>query len=134
HRAGIVFVLNSRSEVFLTKRSLQKKIFPGCVDVACTFHVKYGQSYEEAAKAELLEETGIKNAELDYLGKFVLDKDPDHLMVAVFRTVSDEKITLDPSEAEEGKYYSIDAADEIIRTQKTTGWAKPAWEVFKRSV
>ncbi|MDD5162608.1 MAG: NUDIX domain-containing protein [Candidatus ainarchaeum sp.] len=131
HRAGVVFVLNSKKEVFLTKRSPEKKIFPGCVDCACSFHVKYGQTYAEAAKAELFEETKIKGKP-KYLGKFVMDKNPEHLVVAVFKIFHDGKIVLDKSEATSGKFFSLEEADRIIKTKKTTHWLPEAWKIYKK--
>lgn len=117
HRAGVVLVFNSKGKMFLAKRSPEKKIFPNCVDCACSFHVKYGQAYAKAAKTELFEETKIVGNP-EYLGKAVIDKEPDHLIVAVFKIVHDGKIVLDKSEATSGKFYSFEEADRAIKNKK----------------
>ncbi|MDD5148045.1 MAG: HD domain-containing protein [Candidatus ainarchaeum sp.] len=131
HRAGVVLVFNKKGEVFLTKRSGKKKIFPNCIDCACSFHVKYGQSYAEAAKAELFEETKIKGSP-KYLGKTVVDKEPDHMIVAVFKISHKGKIVLDPEEAGSGKFYSFKEADRIIKNEKTTHWLPEAWKIYEQ--
>ncbi len=131
HRAGIVFVFNSKGKVFLAKRSPEKKIFPNCIDCACSFHVQYGQTYAEAAKDELFEETKIRGNPKS-LGKFVLDKDPDHLIVAVFKIVHNGKIVLDKSEAIGGAFFSFGEADRIIKNKKTTHWLPEAWKIYKK--
>src|SRR5207244_12184401 len=45
------------------------RLFPGCWDSSSSFHVTFGETYEQAARGELKEETGI-SAPLTYLGKF----------------------------------------------------------------
>ena len=132
HRAGVVFVLNSKSEVALAKRSRKKIIFPGSTDSVCSFHVKYGQSYAEAAKKELSEETGIR-IKPDYIGKFLLDEDPDHIMVAVFLVRHDGAIVLDPSEVESLKFHSLRETDSIIKNKTVTSWMKGAWKLFRET-
>jgi len=131
HRAGVVLVFNSKGELFLAERSPEKSIFPNCVDSASSFHVTYGESYDEAAKRELFEETKLKE-KLHYLGKVLVDEDPDHMMVAVYKIRSDEKIVLDPSEAISGKFYPLKEADKIIKNEKTTSWLKGAWKIYRK--
>ena len=129
HRAGIVLVFNSKGELFLTNRSPEKKIFPNCVDTACSFHVKYGQTYEEAAAQELLEETRIK-ATPQYLKTFLQDEDPDHMMVAMFKLIHDGKIELDPAEATSGEFYTLEEAKKLVKKKKPTHWLRKALELI----
>lgn len=132
HRAGVVLVFNQKEEIFLTHRSPLKKIFPDCFDCACSFHVKYGEPYEKEAKRELNEETKIQEP-IEYLGKFLLDKEPDHLIVAVYKANTNSNIVLDPEEAASGKFYPFEQADRIISTEKTTHWLPKAWKIYKNS-
>ena len=60
HREVHVWVYNDEGGVLLQKRSLTKDTFPGLLDASAGGHVELNQSYKEAAKKELLEETGIK--------------------------------------------------------------------------
>ncbi|UCD03076.1 MAG: NUDIX domain-containing protein [Candidatus Aenigmatarchaeota archaeon] len=131
HRSGVVLVFDSKQNICLAIRSPLKEIFPSCIDSVCSFHVKYGQTYLEAVKEELFEETGIK-AKPEYLGKFLLDEDPDHMIVAVFSTVTDERLKLDPEEAISHTFYDSDKADELIKNEKTTSWLPEAWDLYKK--
>jgi len=130
HRGGVVLVFDSEKRVCLTNRSPLKTIFPNCVDSACSFHVKFGQTYLEAAEEELFEETKIK-AKPKYLGKSLLDRGPDRMIMAIFRIDTDEKILLDPTEATSYKFYNSDEADKLIKTEKTTSWLPMAWKLTK---
>jgi len=131
HRAGVVLVFDFRQRVCLARRSLKKAIFPGCIDSVCSFHVKHGQTYPEAAMEELFEETGFK-AEPKYIGKFLLDEDPDRMIVAVFSLVTGERPSLDPAEAASCEFYNHDDAGRLMKNGKTTPWLLGAWNLYKK--
>ena len=132
HRAGVVLVFDSKQCICLAMRSPIKKICPNCIDSVCSFHVKYGQTNLEAAKTELFEETGIRSKP-EYLGKLLLDENPDHMIVAVFSIVTDEKLSLDPAEATSYDFYNSDDADELIKNEKITPWLRGAWNLYKET-
>jgi isopentenyldiphosphate isomerase len=56
YRVCSVWITNDNNELLLAQRSFHKKIFPGIWDVAVAGTVEKGETYEEAAKRELLEE------------------------------------------------------------------------------
>ncbi len=132
HRAGIVLVFDPGGRICLAERSLEKATCPGCTDSVCSFHVKYGQTYQEAAAAELLEETGIR-ADLRLMGSFLLDEGPDRMIVAVFSTVSDERPALDPAEAASCGFYNQDDAGRLMKHGKATPWLIRAWDLYLES-
>ena len=53
HRATHVLVFNSRSEVFLQKRSMKKDRQPGVWDSSVSGHVDSGEDYDACAVREL---------------------------------------------------------------------------------
>ena len=59
HRSGMVFLTRSDGKILIQRRNVEKQTFPDCYDASSTFHVTFGESYEEAAKREMIEETGI---------------------------------------------------------------------------
>ncbi len=71
HDIGVIniFVFNSQCKLLLPKRSMDRRIFPGCFDFSCGEHVVSGEDYNQAAKRGIEEELGIKDAELIELGK-----------------------------------------------------------------
>jgi len=64
-----IFILNSEGKILLPKRTMTKKIFPGCFDFSCGEHVLSGETYDEAAIRGLKEELDIKELKLETLGK-----------------------------------------------------------------
>ena len=69
HRAGMVFLMRSDGKILITRRSLSKETFPDAYYSSCAFDVSFGETYEEAARRELFEETGIHDTP-EYLGEF----------------------------------------------------------------
>jgi len=59
HRAVHILVLNPEGLLLLQKRSLHKDVQPGKWDTSVGGHVRFGQSYAEAALREAEEELGI---------------------------------------------------------------------------
>src|SRR5260370_42126101 len=66
---GMIFLARSDGKILLQRRSPNNKIFPNCWDSSSSFHVTFGESYEQAARRELREETAV-SALFEYLGKF----------------------------------------------------------------
>jgi isopentenyl-diphosphate delta-isomerase len=69
HRSVYVFLINSKDELFVQKRSMSKDLYPGYYTGSATGHVDYGEIYDQAAQRELREELGI-NVPLEKVGKF----------------------------------------------------------------
>ena len=129
HRTGIVFLMNRLNQVYLTKRTSQKKTFPSCYDSSVSFHVRYGETYGESAKRETEEEIGIK-AFLKYIGKFQHRDPPEYQFVSVYLCVSDDEPVIDHKEFSEGKFYSMNEAEKIIRSEKITPWLRDGWKML----
>ena len=53
------FVINSEGEIWIPRRSADKRIFPLCLDMSMGGHVESGETYEDALKRETQEELNI---------------------------------------------------------------------------
>jgi isopentenyl-diphosphate delta-isomerase type 1 len=133
HRAGMIFIIRRDGKILLTKRSLSKKTFPNMYDCSCAFHVTFGESYEEAAKRELSEETGIHGI-LQYMGKFSFLEPPENEMVAVFRCPSNEPLTIDREESTAAVFYSITDVDRIVASEEVTPWLREGWRLVRNHI
>ena len=78
HRSGMTFLVRSDGTILIQRRS-PNTTFPGCWDSSSSFHVTFGEIYEQAAIRELKEETGV-SATITYLGKFTYRVPPENEM------------------------------------------------------
>lgn len=106
HRSVYVIVLNDRDEVFLQKRSKRKDLYPGLYACSASGHVEYGESYEEAARRELMEELGV-NAQLKWIGKFKCFSEIEREISALYLCRHNGPFKLNTEEISEGKFVSV---------------------------
>ena len=60
HKAVVVFILNSKNQILLQKRSPKKKLWPDMWDISAGGHVLSGEFGFQATIRECYEELGIK--------------------------------------------------------------------------
>ncbi len=133
HRSGMTFLVRSNGKIMLQHRSAEKTPFPDCWDSSSSFHVIFGESYEQAARRELREEIGI-SAQPVYLGKFSYYVPPENEIVAVFRCKSDRTVEIDQSESSGASFHTTDEVDRIIRSGVIAPWLRRAWELARRKI
>lgn len=115
HRSVYVIVINDRGEIFIQKRSLKKDLYPGYYACSASGHVEYGESYEEAARRELLEELGIE-APLKEICKFKCFSDVEREISALFICRHNGPFRLNSEEVSGGEFISIEDLERIIET------------------
>jgi isopentenyl-diphosphate delta-isomerase type 1 len=106
HRGIHVLVFNSKGDLLLQKRSMSKKTYPGRWTSSCSGHVSYGESYDEAAKRELLEEIGI-STKMTELFKFYDDNPVDREIAKVFVAQHEGPFKIDNDEVDDAKFFSM---------------------------
>ncbi len=65
HKPAWSWVYNSKGEVLVQKRSMNKKVFPGCWDMSCAGHVDAGERTIDGLIREVKEELGVDISEKD---------------------------------------------------------------------
>jgi isopentenyl-diphosphate Delta-isomerase len=106
HRGIHVFVLNIKGEILLQRRSDTKDYYPGFYDSSVGAQVISGETYEECALRETMEELGFKPNDLaiicDYNSYSSRQKEKRRLFI----TYSKGNFKIDPKEVESVKWYS----------------------------
>src|SRR4030042_2591668 len=92
YRVINVFIVDSKGEILMPRRTASKKIFPLCLDMSVGGHVRSGESYEEALKHETKGEVGIniENVPCCCLGSLTPQKNGVSAFMQVYEIKSDE--------------------------------------------
>jgi isopentenyl-diphosphate Delta-isomerase len=133
HRAGMIFLTRSDGTILLQRRSPKNTIFPNCWDSSSSFHVTFGESYEQAAERELKEETGV-SAPLAYLGKFSYHAPPENEIVAVFSSRSDDPFMIDQVESSEASFHTRDEVRVIAASEAAAPWLRKGWKIADSTI
>jgi isopentenyldiphosphate isomerase len=115
-----IFILDDNEKLLITKRSSKKESFPSRYDLATCGNVKADESYEDAAKREVIEELGIE-CDLKFLGKIYNEFKENDLTIKYFTGIflgyysgevrlSDELVEL--------KRLSVEEVGELINKNK----------------
>jgi len=115
HRAVHIFVLNTRGELLLHKRTASKDEYPLCYTSSASGHLGSGEDYTEAAVRELEEELGLRSP-IEFLKKFPGGPETAMEHSGLYRTVTDETPVPDPGEIASIEYLSLAAVhDRVLR-------------------
>ncbi len=131
HRAVSIFIFNSKGQLLLQKRAINKYHSPGLwTNTACT-HPRPNESNVNAATRRLNEEMGIKTNELTKLFDFIYKEKLDNNLTEyefdhVFVAISDSMPIPEPSEVCDYKYVDTDLILKKIREKPDdyTVWFK----------
>jgi isopentenyl-diphosphate delta-isomerase type 1 len=118
HRAILVFVFNSKRELYMQKRSKNKFLFPGLWGIGAGGGVSLGESYEAAAIRELEEELGITNVNIEYIFNFSYRSDIMNNICKVYKCIYDGEIKIKENEVEKGDFKTIDEIKQMVEEGK----------------
>lgn len=137
HRAFSVFIFNSKGEMLLQQRALNKYHSAGLWTNACCSHPIPGEATADAAHRRLQEELGF-NTSLDKIFEFTYQTAFDNGLIEhefdhVFAGVYEQRITPNPEEVHEICYKSLDDIQQSLQThpQKYTSWFHIAFPKVK---
>jgi isopentenyldiphosphate isomerase len=85
-RAADCFIVNSKGELFIPRRSMSKKMFPGGLDFSCAEHVQSGETYDEAIVRGFKEELDI-DIDISKLAKIAKVNLRDYNVAPYFDTI-----------------------------------------------
>ena len=89
HRSVGVLLRDDQGRVLVHRRAKIKRVFPQFYDMFVAGMVPAGETYDEAAVRECLEEVGQRGVELEQIGKFRFD----HTVVPQWAAVYEAELT-----------------------------------------
>ncbi len=114
HPVVHLHLFNREGKLFLQKRSMKKDIQPGKWDTSVGGHIDPGEIVEDALRRETSEEIGLKNIVPQFLHKYVWESPRERELVFSFIAVSDNAPVTDPSEIDDGRFWSYDEIERNI--------------------
>lgn len=124
HKAVVVFIINSKNQVLLQKRSKSKRMWPDMWDVTAGGHVDAGEFGFQSVLRECEEELGIKlnKEDLTFIGSSLSENIKGDIVNKHFneyyianKEVDETKLHLQEEEVSEVKWID---KDEIIKKIK----------------
>lgn len=106
HPVVHLHVINSKGEVFLQKRPMNKSVQPGKWDTSVGGHIAVGENLETSLQREALEEIGIKDFKAELAGNYVWESDIERELVFCFITHYDGPIDTHKEELAGGRFWS----------------------------
>lgn len=118
HRGVVIFIFNSKGEIFIHKRTANKKIYPGMWNMTCGGSVVSEENFFKGAIRETTEETGIKNPKLEFLFMDRYKSILDNVIAAVYKLKFNGNIKIQKEEIEKGFFVSIRELKKLIKRER----------------
>lgn len=137
HRAFSVFIFNSKGEMLLQQRAMEKYHSPGLWTNACCSHPSPGEDTQQAAERRLFEELGFKislKKSFSFTYRSVFDNGlTEHEYDHVFTGTYDGDIHPDPKEVMDYQFCSIEEIDQALEKEpkRFTTWFNIAFPLLR---
>ena len=134
HRAVYVFVLNTRGELFVHRRTATKDVYPGYCDPTIGGVVGTGEEYDAAAERELAEELGLIGVPIIRLGGLRYADEGTRICGMVYLTRHDGPFVLQAEEIASGGFVPLAQAQRVARDERCCPDAVAALEAYGDAV
>jgi len=113
HRVVHVLIFNSKGELLLQKRSMNKDVAPGKWDTSVGGHVNRGEILLDAVKREMNEELGITMCQPGFLYSYIHSNPYETELVYTYSCLYDGETYFNKEEIDEVRFWSL---EEIAHT------------------
>ena len=107
HPVVHLHIINSKGEIYLQKRSMQKDTFPGKWDTSVGGHVDLGETIEQALLRETAEELNIKGIRPVPLAQYKWETEIESELVFSFTALYNASPVINKAELDDGKFWTI---------------------------
>ncbi|MBI4682175.1 MAG: NUDIX domain-containing protein [Nitrospirae bacterium] len=108
HKVVHVLVFNSKGDLLLQKRSMNKDVAAGKWDTSVGGHVNSGETLEEAVRRETAEELGITAYSPGFLYSYIHSNEYETELVYTFTCSYNGEIIFQQEEIDEVRPWSLD--------------------------
>lgn len=119
-RSVHMLLRDSRGKFLICRRPASKKVYPGLFTSSAGGHVEKGESYVEAARRELLEETGLR-VPLQEVGRFDVvnrfERSIHRLYVGDMTPAIVKSLRFDPSEVDDHAFRTLKELSSFVRSR-----------------
>jgi isopentenyl-diphosphate delta-isomerase type 1 len=113
HRSVHIFIFNSQGDLYLQLRAPHKDQYPEHWDSSAAGHTDPGESPQETAQRELMEELGLAVPLTKVLGHTACPE-TGWEFVTLFEGKTDQPINLNLDEATTGEFFSPEALEQLL--------------------
>lgn len=138
HRSSHIVLFNSKDQVFVQLRSMNKDNGAGLWDSSAAGHVDSGESYLDCAVRELHEELGISivPSALEQVGKLEPEEHNGYEFSTIYTVRSEQRLVLQAEEIDDGLWVTQQELEKWIqeRGAEFTQSFLAIWNVVRSSL
>ncbi len=132
HPVVHVHIYNSKGEIYLQKRSMNKKIQPGKWDTAVGGHIVYGEPECEALKREAWEEAGVENGDFEKLTRYLWEGKIETEVINVYKCHYENPQIISVDEIDDGRFWTKQEIEQNIGKEVFTPNFESEFEKIKK--
>jgi isopentenyldiphosphate isomerase len=112
HRSVCVLLFDAEGELYIQRRARSKDTYPGQRDLSATGHVRVGETEDDAAARELVEELGVRTV-IRRVDTMLLRLPAETEFATIYRCSYNGTIIPDPIELSGGAFYPLELAVQL---------------------
>jgi isopentenyldiphosphate isomerase/intracellular septation protein A len=134
HPVVHLHVFNSKGEIYLQKRPIDKLVQPKMWDTSVGGHVSANEDLQLALKREIKEEIGLENIDVKFFKNYIWETEIEMELVYMFISNTDKKPKPSKTELDGGKFWTIDEIKKNIGKHIFTPNFENEFEILRNTI